>query len=218
MRDRISVQELIQETRHSVQQDLKVLDWTKEPEENLRNIVRRYTAATAVNFTDWMGKTLPWARHEFAKYALTDNLRCETVENHVDMLLDFSIYCQAFPDEEAHKATDFNVRRIRQLLRNPETAGVVGLTIMALLENTSQDFIPLLEKIGITLGGHNVNLTYTQVHGVADIAHADQFSKALALELTMGYGIEANHDIREARLAVDKLLHSIFCLNHYAAR
>lgn len=52
-----------------------------------RTIIARYTAAVAVNFTDWIGKTIPWARHETARHALVDNLRCESVHDHVKMPL-----------------------------------------------------------------------------------------------------------------------------------
>ncbi|MEK7151495.1 MAG: iron-containing redox enzyme family protein [Patescibacteria group bacterium] len=218
MSEVISVKELINDTRDTVRARLHLLDWAKHPDEVLKGIVRRYTAAVAINFTDWMGKTLPWVRHELARYALADNLRCETVENHADMLLDFACYCDATPDDDSYRFTNRQVQEIRRLLSNPLMAGVVGLTVMTLLEAISQEFIPILEKIAIRLGASNSQLQYTQVHGMADVAHADNFTKALKAELTMGYGIEANHDIREAKLAVERLLNSIFISSPHAVR
>src|SRR6185503_914166 len=90
------VDEHIRKAREAVSGFVK----TAEEYPNPRFIIARYTAAIAVNFTDWMGKTCPWARHELAQHALKDNLRCEQADNHAGMLLNFAAQANAMPSEE----------------------------------------------------------------------------------------------------------------------
>ena len=148
-------------------------------------LISKYTAAFAINFTDWMGKTLPWVRHELARYALTDNLRCEATEDHVGMLIEFAKDCEAFPDTGNYLDTAHAVSMVRDLLKDPRTAGLAGLTMMTLLEHTSAKFIPVLERMATLCG--STNLRYTQVHGEADKKHSEAFTNALAAEWGMGY-------------------------------
>ncbi len=58
-----------------------------------------------------------------------------------------------------------------------EMSGLKNLTLMAVLENTSVEFIPFLEKLATQLGSSNK--VYTKIHGEADAAHAQQFAWAL---------------------------------------
>ena len=58
-----------------------------------------------------------------------------------------------------------------------EMSGLKNLTLMAVLENTSVEFIPFLEKLATQLGSSNT--VYTKIHGEADAAHAQQFAWAL---------------------------------------
>ena len=148
-------------------------------------LIARYTAAVAVNFTDWIGKTLPWARHELATCALVDNLRCEAEQDHVGMLLRFAELSGATPDAEHYAHTAAQVAAIRQLFADSTNAGISGVALCAVLENTSEIFIPDLAKRATELGC--TDLTYTNVHGEADVEHSDAFAKATAAELTMGY-------------------------------
>src|SRR4051812_15565460 len=67
---------------------------------DLRIVIARYTAAIAVNFTDWIGKTIPWVRHEVAYSSLVDNLRCEAGHDHVGMLLRFAELSKALPGRD----------------------------------------------------------------------------------------------------------------------
>ena len=158
---------------------------TAEEYPNPRFIIARYTAAIAVNFTDWMGKTYPWARHELAQHALKDNLRCEQMQDHVGMLLNFAAQANASPSEEHYMHVAVEVGEIRLLMSKVEDAGIVGLTILAILETMSEVFIPVLEKLGEQCGVSDFE--YTRIHGVADVAHSKAFVAALKAEWSMGY-------------------------------
>lgn len=150
-----------------------------------RTVIARYTAAIAVNFTDWIGKTIPWARHETARHALVDNLRCESVQDHVGMLLRFAALSKALPSREEFAHTDEEVSAIRKLFAEPATSGLSGVALCAVLENTSEIFIPDLARRAKECGC--TDFTYTDVHGEADVEHSNAFTKATEAEQTMGY-------------------------------
>lgn len=158
-------------------------------------VIARYTAAVAVNFTDWIGKTIPWARHETAYHVLVDNLRCESVQDHVKMLLDFAALSNAMPDCRDYDATKYEVANIRKLFADPTAAGLSGVALCAVLENTSEIFIPDLAKRAKELGC--ADFTYTDMHGEADVEHSDAFLKATEAEETMGYR-NAEYFIKDA--------------------
>ena len=153
-------------------------------------VISRYTAAVAVNFTDWIGKTIPWIRHENAYYALVDNMRCESVEDHVEMLLNFAKLSDSMPNKSDYEFVEKEVQEIRKLFRDPASAGLSGVALCAVLENTSEIFIPDLAKKAKERGCEN--FTYTDVHGEADVEHSQAFTEATGKELTMGYH---NHEI-----------------------
>lgn len=165
----------------------KVRGFVKRADEydNPKLFIARYVAAVALNFTDWIGKTYPWARHEIAQCALKDNLRCEQSQDHVGLLLDFAKQAGAQATVEDFDYVSEQVAAIRKLLGKVEDAGFTGLVILAVLENASEVFIPVLEEMGRMLGV--TDLTYTQVHGEADVEHSDAFVVALKAEWTMGY-------------------------------
>jgi heme oxygenase-like protein len=75
------------------------------------------------------------------------------------------------------------VMKIRNLAR--ELSGVKNIALMAVLESTSAAFIPYLADLAKRLGCND--LTYTDVHGEADIEHANQFLEALSDEKILGY-------------------------------
>lgn len=150
-----------------------------------RTVIARYTAAVAVNFTDWIGKTIPWVRHEVARYALVDNLRCESVNDHVGMLQRFAAFSNAVPSHPDYAYTSEEVAAIRKLFAEPKTAGLSGVVLCAVLENTSEIFILDLARRARERG--STDFTYTDVHGEADIEHSTAFAKATEAEMTMGY-------------------------------
>lgn len=175
------VDRLIREACEKVQGFVKRADEYDNP----KLVIARYVAAVAVNFTDWIGKTYPWARHEVAQHALKDNLRCEQSQDHVGMLLNFAKQAGVQATAEDFDYVSEHVEAIRKLLGKVEDAGFTGLVILAVLENTSEVFIPVLEEMGKKLG--ITDLTYTRVHGEADAEHSDAFVAALKAEWTMGY-------------------------------
>ncbi len=166
-----------------------------------RTVIARYTAAVAVNFTDWIGKTIPWARHETAYHALVDNLRCEAAEDHVGMLLRFAELSDAVPAREDFAHTTREVEAIRKLFADSAQSGLNGVALCAVLENTSEIFIPDLARRAMECGCSD--LIYTDVHGEADVEHSDAFLDAAEAEMTMRYPDASASVAQATRVAVD---------------
>lgn len=170
-------------------------------------VIARYTAAMAVNFTDWIGKTIPWIRHEIAYCALVDNLRCEAGQDHVGMLLRFATFSESMPTRENYAYIHDEVANIRKLFAEPATAGLSGVALCATLEVTSEVFIPDLADRAVDLGC--ADLTYTNVHGEADAEHGRALLKAVEAEATMGFH-DAGYFIENAAQRAVALISRIY--------
>jgi hypothetical protein len=177
--EKVKILEFIKRTKDEIQQ---IVSNSKASD---RDVLARYTAATAVNFTDWVGKTIPWVRHELSRQVLIDNLRCETVDDHVGMLLNFTTLSGAMPERSDYSHVEEELKKVRSIFNPIQQAGLSGLALCAMLESTSEIFIPDLAERAKRLGCKD--FTYTDVHGVADVAHSDGAIKALQCEVTMGY-------------------------------
>lgn len=150
-----------------------------------REIIARYTAAVADNFVGWIGMTIPWVRHEAARCALVDNLRCETSEDHTSMLLNFARGCNALPETKDYRRMEQGLANIRAIFRDPVYAGLCGLALVTTLEYTSQFFIPDLKVRALAC--ECADFTYTDCHGEADAKHASDLIRAVEAEMCMGY-------------------------------
>ena len=183
------VENFIEIGREGMRQRLKDQPYITTSSEGARQaLIANYTAAIAINFTDWMGKTLPWVRHELSRFVIIDNLRCETVEDHATMLEKFAEHCNATPTAMSYSHVNYGVRTVRGLFYTPYWAGLSGIALLALLENTSMDFIPVLKQVAGELRCPFEHQKYIRIHGEADITHSEQFLKALEAEASMGYG------------------------------
>lgn len=172
-----------------------------------QKIIRRYTAAVASNFVAWLGMTIPWVRHEASQHALVDNLRCELSEDHTSMLLSFAEACRALPETEDYRHVAKWLASVRALFRDPVSAGLGGLALVATLEHTSRLFIPDLKVQALSCGCPD--FTYTDCHGGADAKHASDLVLALESEMGMGYHREGDKVI-EGILAAGNLISCIY--------
>lgn len=150
-----------------------------------RRLIGRYTAAVAAEFQVLLGGTYAFARHEIAQLALKENIRCEMCNDHIGMLYNFACQAKALPTIADREWVRPNVEELRRIFCDPNTMGLVGVTVLGILENTSELFIPVLTKAGKIAGVKD--FTYTNVHGEADIAHSNAFVKAMNAEWDAGY-------------------------------
>ena len=118
-----------------------------------RQLIARYTAGVAGEFQAWLGITYAYARHENAQHALKDNLRCELGQDHIGMLYKFAGQIGALPTSDHRMYVEEHIKRLRLLFGDTRTVGLAGLTVLAVLENASQVFIPVLADVAKSLGG-----------------------------------------------------------------
>jgi hypothetical protein len=149
--------------------------------EGKAKILKKYVAAIEGNFVAWMGAAAICTRSVQGRYAASENLWVEMKDDHAGMLRDFATSARCEPGVEDYQAVSEPVARIRALVAR--LSGLECLVLMAVLENASGVFIPWLESAAKELG--STNLRYTQVHGEADIAHADQFAWAVTHEMEL---------------------------------
>jgi hypothetical protein len=169
----------MKETFQTLKKEVKImLPKSEMTPQSAQRLIRRYTAAIEGNFVAWMGATAISARSIQGRYAASENLWVEMKDDHAGMLHAFARDAQALPSAEDFAYVEEVVEHVRGVVA--EMSGLKNLTLMAILENTSAEFIPLLESLAKSLG--STNLKYTLIHGEADIVHADQFSWAVEYE------------------------------------
>ena len=174
-------------------------------DDDVRKVIRRYTAAIEGNFLAWMGGASISARSVVSKFAADENLWVEIRDDHPSMLRNFAKCTKTEPDAEDFQYVHSEVMKIRNLVG--ELSGVKNIALIATLENTSTSFIPYLAELAKRLGC--TDLTYTDIHGEADIEHANQFLEALSDEQNQGYQ-SAEKEIDDTLALTLGLLKKIF--------
>lgn len=162
-----------------------------------------------------------FCRSEVARAACADNFRCEVEEDHRGMLRRFTAQADGWLEdpevaETVRQKTSPAVLRqlilpLRDLIDCSENA-VSGLWVLGGLETSSQAFIPWKGGAARRLGMKDNE--YLAKHGVADIAHADEFAAAIEAEAKfLGCRLETAVRIRHhsALAPTYRLLEHIFC-------
>jgi hypothetical protein len=149
-----------------------------------RQTIARYVLAFAVNFTDWIGKSLQGIKSPDAEVALIRNLVCEMKEDHISMLFDFgwqagAVFYVGIGTAEQGEVFK-RLAQIRKFFTRVETCGLVGLSFLTALESISDLFIPVLEQLGASCGV--TDFTYINHHGEADKEHTVDLVNALKAE------------------------------------
>jgi hypothetical protein len=94
------------------------------------------------------------------------------------MLRKFTMAAHAFPRSEDTLAVHDNVTKIRLFLGKMQ--GVQSLLTMAFFEGLIQKLMPYLAELAAAQG--SVEMEYTDVHGVCDVAHSEGLFRAVSLE------------------------------------
>jgi len=172
----MTLKEIFQKQTEQVRKYLGNVEFVSE--HDAKRTIAKYTAAIEGNFIPWMSAAVIHSRSLQAEYAAKENLEVELGDDHPGMLRQFSIDAHAEPTLDDYRSVQDAVKSIRNLSR--EGSGLVAITVIATLENTSAAFIPFLAGLAKKRGSKN--LTYTDIHGGADIEHANQFIWALEYE------------------------------------
>jgi hypothetical protein len=146
--------------------------------EQRRGIIARYSAVLEGNFIYWMTATYLSVQSEESRPILIDNLREEIADCHPEMLRRFAIAAHAFPTDEDNMAVRDGLTKVRMLLGRLQ--GVQNVLTMGFFESYIQRFMPYLADLAVAQG--SMDLEYTDVHGVCDVAHSEGLLMAFAAE------------------------------------
>src|ERR1700678_970046 len=135
--------------------------------EERRAMIARYTAVLEGNFIYWMAATNLAVQAEDARPHLLENLHEEVRDAHPVMLRKFAIAAHAFPTDSDALAIDEDLTKVRRFLGR--LSGVQSLATMAFFEGFIQRFMGYLADLAVAQG--SLDMEYTDVHGVCDIAH-----------------------------------------------
>ena len=144
-----------------------------------RGIIARYTAVLEGNFIYWITAALLSVQSEESRPILLDNLHEEIRDCHPAMLRRFAIAAHAFPTDSDALAVHDDLTNVRLFLGR--LSGVQTVLTMAFFEGFIQRFMAYLADLAAAQG--SVEMEYTDVHGVCDIAHSEGLFRALAVEM-----------------------------------
>jgi hypothetical protein len=169
-----------------------------------RGIIARYTAVLEGNFIYWMTAALLSVRSEESRPILLDNLHEEIRDCHPAMLRRFAIAAHAFPTDSDALAVHDDLTNMRMFLGR--LSGVQTVLTMAFFEGFIQRFMSYLAELAVAQG--SVEMEYTDVHGVCDIAHSEGLFRALAVELTQS-PLKSGTNLFEGVDLLSTLIHTI---------
>jgi hypothetical protein len=168
-------------------------------------ILSRYKYVFEGNFITWMTSSYLFAQSLEAKQNSFENIWVEVIQNHPGLLHEFARAASINIDTDQ---IDESISKIREQISQQKS--VYSITLMALLESSSAIFVPYLENLAISLGVKD--LKYSQIHGIADIKHADQFLESLNAENAYYDDEKFDTQVNLAFENAFELLESIFVL------
>lgn len=153
-------------------------------EDQIKRLIGTYRVAIEPNFIPWMQRAYETAKSDIAKKVILENIQCEVSKDHPKMLRDFSASSGVLLDARHYARVSKPVLGMWRLFSNDN--GLTNVAIAATLENTSLEFIPYLASLGKRAGCND--FTYTDVHGEADISHAQELYRGLVEEMSQKEG------------------------------
>src|SRR5277367_693650 len=172
--------------------------------EQRRGIIARYSAVLEGNFIYWMTAAYLSVQSEEARPILMDNLYEEVRDAHPAMLRRFAIAAHAFPTDSDALAVHDDLTEIRLFLGR--LSGVQSVLTMAFFEGFIQRFMAYLADLATAQG--SVDMEYTDVHGVCDIAHTEGLFRALSVEMAVN-PLEPEKDLFEGVYLLRTLMETI---------
>jgi hypothetical protein len=146
-----------------------------------RGIIARYSAVLEGNFIYWMTAAYLSVQAEEARPLLLDNLHEEVRDAHPEMLRRFTVAAHALPTESDTLVVHEDLKNVRLFLG--QLSGVQSVLTMAFFEGFIQRFMGYLGDLAAAQG--SVDMEYTDVHGVCDIAHTQGLFTALSAEMAI---------------------------------
>lgn len=172
--------------------------------EERRGMIARYTAVLEGNFIYWMTAAYLAVQAEEARPLLVDNLYEEVRDAHPAMLRRFAIAAHAFPTDTDALAVHEGLTKVRLFLGR--LSGVQSVVTMAFFEGFIQRFMGYLAELAGAEG--SVDMEYTDVHGVCDIAHTAGLFTALGAEMAVN-PLEPGADLYEGVYLLRDLMQTV---------
>lgn len=172
--------------------------------EERRGMIARYTAVLEGNFIYWMTAAYLAVQAEEARPLLVDNLYEEVRDAHPAMLRRFAIAAHAFPTDTDALAVHEGLTKVRLFLGR--LSGVQSVVTMAFFEGFIQRFMGYLAELAAAEG--SVDMEYTDVHGVCDIAHTAGLFTALGAEMAVN-PLEPGADLYEGVYLLRDLMQTV---------
>lgn len=172
--------------------------------EERRGIIARYSAVLEGNFIYWMTAAYLSVQAEEARPLLLDNLHEEVRDAHPEMLRRFTTAAHALPTDTDAVAVQEDLKNVRLFLGR--LSGVQSVLTMAFFEGFIQRFMGYLAELAAAQG--SVEMEYTDVHGVCDIAHTQGLFTALSAEMAVN-PLDAGADLFEGVYLLRRLLQTI---------
>jgi len=149
--------------------------------EQRRGIIARYTSVLEGNFIYWMTGAYLAVGSEESRSIILGNLHEEVRDSHPDMLRKFAIAAHATPTDSDAAAVYRDLTNVRLFVGL--LSGVRTVLMMTFFEQFIQQFMTYLAELAHRQG--SVEMVYTDVHGVCDIAHTEGLFNALAAEMAL---------------------------------
>ena len=172
--------------------------------EERRGIIARYSAVLEGNFIYWMTAAYLSVQAEEARPLLLDNLHEEVRDAHPEMLRRFTTAAHALPTDTDALAVHEDLKNVRLFLGR--LSGVQSVLTMAFFEGFIQRFMGYLAELAAAQG--SVEMEYTDVHGVCDIAHTQGLFTALSAEMAVN-PLDAGAELFEGVYLLRRLLQTI---------
>jgi hypothetical protein len=149
--------------------------------EQRRGIIARYSSVLEGNFIYWMTGAYLAVGSDEARSIILENLREEVRDCHPGMLRKFSIAAHSVPTDSDALGVYPELSGVRLFVGR--LSGVRIVLMMAFFEGFIQRFMAYLAKLAQLQG--SVEMEYTDVHGVCDVAHTQGLLRALDMEMAL---------------------------------
>jgi len=149
--------------------------------EGRRGIIARYSSVLEGNFIYWMTGAYLAARWEETRSIIEDNLLQEVRECHPGMMRRFALAAHAVPGSADALAVHPQLSAVRLFVGKLSPAPLIAM--MAFFEGFIQSFMAYLAQLAKRQGSGDQE--YTDVHGICDIAHSRELSRALEAEMAI---------------------------------
>ncbi len=175
----------------------------------MREMVRKYTAAMEPNYLVWVAAGAINARSPQGRFAASERFNECLQKGHQGMLRDFAASIDCTPNADDYRAVEPAVKRMGDEIW--QMNGLTNIALLTYLEHTSRIVIPYMVGIARQLGNPPRASLDTDPHG--DVKNELGRTALWALGYERKFGYDQPHQvIREATIAGGLFLRDVLGL------